>query len=150
MEFVWLVWLWFVIFFWRLSTFFFFFPLFFPPPSWPFFTEGVLGSKKTYLAKIARSAQNLGVGTFPDTISHFGAPWRPFWNLQALRRCRRWASALFATRLVFRSLLFLILTFLFKLSWTFMLSTIYAKWSNSNGIIKQIYGVLHIESLPQE
>ena len=32
---------------------------------------------------------------------HFGAPWRPFWILQAVRRCRRWASAPFAARLVF-------------------------------------------------
>ena len=43
---------------------------------------------------------NLGIDTFPDPIGHFGAPWRPFWILQAVRRCRRWASAPFAARLV--------------------------------------------------
>ena len=33
--------------------------------------------------------QNLGVDTFPDPVSHFWAHWRPFWILQAVRRCRR-------------------------------------------------------------
>ena len=27
--------------------------------------------------------------TFPDPVHHFGAPWRPFSILQAVRRCRR-------------------------------------------------------------
>ena len=45
--------------------------------------------------------KNLGVDTFPDPLCHFGAPWRPFWILQAVRRCRRLASAPFAARLVF-------------------------------------------------
>ena len=45
--------------------------------------------------------KNLGVGTFQDPVGHFGALWRPLWILQAVRRCRRWASALFAARLVF-------------------------------------------------
>ena len=45
--------------------------------------------------------QNLGVDTCPDPVGHFGAHWRPFWILQAVRRCRRWASAPGATRLVF-------------------------------------------------
>ena len=44
--------------------------------------------------------KNLGVDTFPDPVCHFGAPWRPFWILQAVRRCRRWASAPCAARLV--------------------------------------------------
>ena len=44
--------------------------------------------------------KNLGVDTFPDPLCHFGAPWRPFWILQAVRRCRRLASAPFAARLV--------------------------------------------------
>ena len=35
-----------------------------------------------------------------DRVGHFGAPWRPFWILQAVRRCRRLASAPFAARLV--------------------------------------------------
>ena len=52
-----------------------------------FLIEGVLGSKKNYLAKVCRSAQNLGVGIFPDPVSHFGAPWRPFWILQAVSEC---------------------------------------------------------------
>ena len=38
-------------------------------------------------------ANNLGMDPFPDPVGHFGAPWRPFWILQAVRRCRRWASA---------------------------------------------------------
>ena len=33
--------------------------------------------------------KNLGVHTFPDPVGHFGAPWRPFWILQAVWRCRR-------------------------------------------------------------
>ena len=49
--------------------------------------------------------KSLGVDTFPDPIRHFGAPWRPFWILQAVRRCRRWASSPFAARLVFQSCL---------------------------------------------
>ena len=44
---------------------------------------------------------NLGLDPFPDPVGHFGAPWRPFWILQAVRRCRRWASAPGAARLVF-------------------------------------------------
>ena len=31
--------------------------------------------------------KNLGVDTFPDPVRHFWAPWRPFWILQAVRRC---------------------------------------------------------------
>ena len=27
--------------------------------------------------------------TFPDPAGRFGAPWWPFWILQAVRRCRR-------------------------------------------------------------
>ena len=45
--------------------------------------------------------KNLGVDTFPDPFGHFGPPWRPFLILEAVRRCRRWASAPFAARLVF-------------------------------------------------
>ena len=40
-----------------------------------------------------------------DLLCHFGAPWRPFWILQAVRRCRRLASTPFAARLVFISAL---------------------------------------------
>ena len=50
---------------------------------------------------LLRMAKNIGVDTFPDPVRHFGAPWRPFWILQAVRRCRRWARAPFAARLVF-------------------------------------------------
>ena len=46
-------------------------------------------------------AHNLGLDPFPDPVDHFGGPWRPFWILQAVRRCRRWASAPGAARLVF-------------------------------------------------
>ena len=45
--------------------------------------------------------KNLRLNTFSDPVCHFGAPRRPFWILQALQRCRRWASAPFAARLVF-------------------------------------------------
>ena len=45
--------------------------------------------------------KNLGVDTFPDPVGHFGPPWQPFWILQAVWHCRQWASAPFATRLVF-------------------------------------------------
>ena len=48
-----------------------------------------------------RTPKNLGVNTFADPVSHFGAPKQPFWILQAVRRCRRCASAPFAARLVF-------------------------------------------------
>jgi len=44
--------------------------------------------------------KNLEVDTLPDPLRHFGVPWRPFWILQAVRRCRRLASAPFAARLV--------------------------------------------------
>ena len=30
------------------------------------------------------SAQNPGVNPFPDPVSHFGAPWRPFWIFEVL------------------------------------------------------------------
>ena len=49
---------------------------------------------------MSNGSAQLGADTFPDPIGHFGAPWRPFWILQAMRRCRRWASAPFAARLV--------------------------------------------------
>ena len=45
--------------------------------------------------------KNLEIDTFPDPLYHFGAPWRPFWILQAVRRCRRLVSAPFAARQVF-------------------------------------------------
>ena len=52
---------------------------------------------------------NLGEDTFPDPVSHFGAPWRPFWILQTVRRCRRWASAPFDARLeLFRYFIYII------------------------------------------
>ena len=45
--------------------------------------------KKLILRKLLRLPKNLGVDTFPDPVGHFGAHWRPFWVLQAVRRCRR-------------------------------------------------------------
>ena len=45
-------------------------------------------------------ANNLGLDPFPDRIGHFGGPWRPFWILQAVRRCRRRASVPFTAWLV--------------------------------------------------
>ena len=47
-------------------------PCFFAPLSQPFLKEGGLG------LKIIR------INTFPDPVGNFGAPWRPFWILQAL------------------------------------------------------------------
>ena len=57
--------------------------------------------KKLILRKLTGTPKNLGVDTFPDPLCHFGAPWRPFWILQAVRRCRRLASAPSAARLGF-------------------------------------------------
>ena len=57
--------------------------------------------KKLIQRKLTGTPKNLGVDTFPDPLCHFGAPWRPFWILQAVRRCRRLASAPFGARLVF-------------------------------------------------
>ena len=39
--------------------------------------------------------------TFPGPVGHFGAPYRLFWILQAVQRCRRWASDPGAARLLF-------------------------------------------------
>merc|ERR1711942_614120 len=61
--------------------------------------------KKLILRKLLRMPKNLRVDTFPDPVSHFGAPWWPFCILQAVRRCRRLASTPFAARLVFHSCL---------------------------------------------
>ena len=57
--------------------------------------------KKLIQQKLLRTPKNLGVDTFPDPVSHFGAHWRPFWILQAVRRCRQWASVPGDARLVF-------------------------------------------------
>ena len=35
-----------------------------------------------------RKTKKLWVDTFSDPVCHFGAPWQPFWILQAVRRCR--------------------------------------------------------------
>ena len=45
--------------------------------------------KKLILRKLPRMPKNLRVDTFPDPVGHFGAPWRPYWILQAVWRCRR-------------------------------------------------------------
>ena len=57
--------------------------------------------KKLIYQKLTGTPKNLKVDTFPDPVGHFGAHWRPFWILQAVRCCRRWASAPGAARLVF-------------------------------------------------
>ena len=76
-----------------IISFFSFFPVFFLPL---FFSSVATFShrrsariKKLILRKLLRTPKNLGVDTFPDPVGHFGAPWRPFWILQAVRRCRR-------------------------------------------------------------
>ena len=94
------------------SVFPFFSPVFFPQYFSCFFSSVATPShrrsariKKLIQQKLLRTPKNLGVHTFPDPLCHFGAPWRPFWILQAVRRCRRLASAPFAARLVFRKIL---------------------------------------------
>ena len=68
------------IFFSFFPPFFFpFFSRFFFSQSRPFLIEGVLGSKNLFSESCLECPKN----------SHFGAPWRPFWILQAVRRCRR-------------------------------------------------------------
>ena len=43
--------------------------------------------KKLIQLKLLRIPKNQGVDTFPDPVGHFGAPWRPFWMLQAVSKC---------------------------------------------------------------
>ena len=61
--------------------------------------------KKLFSESCLEHPKTLGKTPFQDPIGHFGAPWRPFWILQVVRRCRRLASAPFAARLVFITLL---------------------------------------------
>ena len=56
--------------------------------------------KKLVVQKLTRAPKKHWVHHFLDPVGHFGAPWRPFWILQAVRCCRRWASAPYAARLV--------------------------------------------------
>ena len=62
-------------------------------------------NKTIVLQKLTKVSKNLEWGHFSDPVSYFVAPWRPFWILQTLLQVfwgiRRWASAPFATRLVF-------------------------------------------------
>ena len=41
--------------------------------------------KKLILWKLTGAPKNWGVDTFSDSDGHLGAPWRPFWILQAVR-----------------------------------------------------------------
>ena len=85
----------------RLKSFFFLFFPFFLFPSVATFSHKRSGQiKKPFLRKLMGVSKNLGVDTFPDPVSHFWAPWRPFWILQVVQRCRRWVSAPGAARLV--------------------------------------------------
>ena len=45
--------------------------------------------KKLILGNLLRTPINQGVDTFPDPVGNVWAPWRPFWILQVVRRCRR-------------------------------------------------------------
>ena len=45
--------------------------------------------KKLIQRKLTTAPKNLGLDPFSDPVGHFGAPWWPFWVLQAVRRCRR-------------------------------------------------------------
>ena len=51
-------------------------------PSQPILIEWLLW--KTYLIKVDRSAKNWKTNPIPDPISHFVAPWRPFWIIEVL------------------------------------------------------------------
>ena len=69
-------------------------PSFFPPIFSIFFFSVATFShrrsaqiKKLIQWKLLRTQKKLGVDTFTDPVRHFGAPWRPFWILQAVRRC---------------------------------------------------------------
>ena len=60
--------------------------IFFPP----FFSVATFSHrrgariKKLILQKWLEMPNNLGLIPFPDPVSHFLAPWRPFWILQAI------------------------------------------------------------------
>ena len=45
--------------------------------------------KKLISRNLIRAPNNLGLDTFPEPGRYFGAPCRPFWIQQAVRRCRR-------------------------------------------------------------
>ena len=46
--------------------------------------------KSAHIKKLAKvDGRSLWVYTFPDPVSHFGAPWQLFWILQAVRFCRQ-------------------------------------------------------------
>ena len=43
--------------------------------------------QKTYLAKVAQNAQKPRGKHISRPVGHFGAPWRPYWILQAVSEC---------------------------------------------------------------
>ena len=80
-----------------ISTVTYSFFLFFPFFSVVYFSHRRRARiKKLILRKLLEMANNLRL----DPLGHFGAPWWTFWILQAVRRCRQWASAPGAARLV--------------------------------------------------
>ena len=68
---------------------FFFFFLFFFFSVATFSHRSSVRIKNTYLAKLIGAPKNLRADTFSDPVGRFGAPYRPFWILQAVRHCRR-------------------------------------------------------------
>ena len=62
-----------------------------------FLMEQLLLSKKTIKQKCMGAPNNLGVDPFPDPLSHFGAPWWPFWMgsgvFQAVSECPNYRYA---------------------------------------------------------
>ena len=67
--------------------------------------------KKLFLQKFSGAPKNLRVDTFPDPVSNFEAPWRPFLILKVVRHFRRWVSApLFLLSLIIGQIV-LVLTF---------------------------------------
>ena len=54
------------------------------------FLRDIRGLRYADLKKVNFFAGHpVGLDPFPDPVGHFGAPWWPFWVLQAVRRCRR-------------------------------------------------------------
>ena len=67
------------------------FIIFFPPVFPVFFFSVVTFShrrsvliKKPILGKLIRAPNNLALDPFPDIVSYFVTPWRPFWILQVV------------------------------------------------------------------
>ena len=65
-----------------------------------FFSVVYFSHRRSARIKKLRMPKNLRVETYPEPVGYFGAPWWPYWILQAVRRCKRWVSAPGAAMLV--------------------------------------------------